>query len=235
VNQRLRAICVDPRWQGRSDCEHCSVRASMLFAPLDANDLDAMLHPVDNFRLPAGGVLFRAGQTADHVVTVRRGYLTLRAELPDGSFRILRLLRSGDVAGDEALHHSTYRLTAVALGEVDLCRIPVPVIRQMAERRPEIFDGLHQRWEGSLVQAERFMLELLSGEANQRVARLLCFLQDFASAAPPRLSRQEMAAVLGLTMETTSRVCSAFMQRGWLSEGDGSFSIDRAALEALFS
>lgn len=177
--------------------------------------------------------MFQAGQAADHVVTLRRGYVMLKADLPDGSFRILRLLRSGDVAGEEAIDNDSYRLTAIALGDVDLCRIPVAVVRQMTERRPELYDGMRRRWESNLVQAERFMVELLSGDANQRVARLLCFLQDFARGKPPRLSRQEMAAVLGLTLETTSRVCSAFIQRGWLREGEGSFLIDRVVLEAL--
>jgi hypothetical protein len=42
-----------------------------------------------------------------------------------------------------------------------------------------------------------------------------------------------MAAILDLSLETASRVCSGFIQQGWLQESGNQFRTDRAALERV--
>lgn len=206
----------------------------MPFAPLHAEDLDQILQPIHEFRMPAGTPLFDAGEPARSIFTIRSGYIKLQHATAGGGMRILRLLRAGDVVGIEALRERTYQHAAVAQCEATVCRIPAGVVHRMAELRPELHASMLARWSSSLAQADTLILRLLSGEANARVARLLCFLVDFARGGPPpRLSRQEIAAMLDLSPETASRVCSALSLRGLLRETGSSFEIDRAALERM--
>lgn len=206
----------------------------MPFAPLHAEDIEQILQPIHEFRMPAGTALFGAGDPARSILTIRRGYIKLQHAVPDGSMRIVRLLRAGEVVGIEALQVSRYRHAAVAQTDVTLCRIPVDVVHQMASLRPELHASMLARWHDSLAQADTVILRLLSGEANARIARLLCFLVDFARGGPPpRLSRQEMAAMLDLSPETASRVCSALVLRGLLREAGSTFQIERPALERM--
>jgi DNA-binding IclR family transcriptional regulator len=75
---------------------------------------------------------------------------------------------------------------------------------------------------------------LLSGEATARVARLLELLIEMSAGNPPlRMSRQDMAAILDISPETASRVCSQLLLRGWLRESAASFDADRGALRRL--
>ena len=46
-------------------------------------------------------------------------------------------------------------------------------------------------------------------------------------------ARQDMAAILDISPETASRVCSQLLLRGWLHESSASFEIDRAQLQRL--
>lgn len=206
----------------------------MPFAVLQGADLEQLLLPIDDFRSPRGAVLFEAGRKYKDMLTLRRGVVKLQKELPEGRHRIIRLLRAGDVVGLEGLQGDSIRHTAVALSKVEYCRIPLEVVRQMEALRPDLQSSLRTRWDANLVQADRFMLELLSGDAVRRVARLLCFLEDFAiDMAPLKLTRGDMAAILDISLETASRVCSGFIKQGWLQESGQQFRIDRAAIDRL--
>lgn len=232
-NHSARPICLDPFWTGRSLCARCAVRHSMPFAPLQPGDLESTLLPIDSYRIPAGTRLQHPGHAADTVLTLRSGLVKVVEELPSGRHRILRLLRAGDVVGLEALATMRYQHRADALTEVEACRIPISVIEQLSRLRPELHASLTQRWRDNLAQAEHIMLDLLSGEVQARIARLLCLLDDFDQTMPFRMSRQDMAALVDTSPETASRVCSAFLQQGWLKEEGPGFEIDREALRQL--
>lgn len=231
---RARVICAEPHWVGRSDCMNCTLRSSMPFAVLQQEDLHGLLQPINNFRVETGATIVAAHAGARSIYTIRRGYVKLQQELPSGRHRIVRLLGSGEVVGLEALHENRYRHAALALTEVDLCEIPLSVVRQMEARRPELYTILQARWEASLAQADQLILSLLSGEATTRMARLLMLLSDMAQGAPPpRMTRQDMAAILDISPETASRVCSQLLLRGYLRESSASFEIDRAQMTRL--
>ena len=226
--------CLDPHWAGRADCRHCKIRAVMPFAPLEAEDLDQILLPVEDFRAPEGVGLFESGMPAGAVFALRRGYVKLVETLPDGRPRILRLLRAGDLVGLEALVGGAYRHTAVTLTPTNLCKIPAEVVLQLAERRPAFHRALFEHWQEALDQADRLVTRLTSGDALGRVARLLLYLDELGQDGQvPRLSRQDMAAILDLSAETASRACSELMRRGALGEMQGCGPLDRDALEAL--
>lgn len=234
MSPRNRSRCTDPHWVGRSDCHACAVRASMLFSAMDETELDHVLQPIDHFLAPPGAELLQAGQPAREVVSLRRGVLKVQHLSPEGRHRIVALLRPGDIGGLEALQAGRYRHSVIAVTEVDFCRIPVGAICALDASHPGVHAALRRLWDERLQQAERFMLELLSGEAATRIARLLCFLDAFRTDGQPlRLSRQDMAAMVDISYETASRVCSQFQQRGWLDESGARIAIDRPRLEAL--
>jgi CRP-like cAMP-binding protein len=231
VALKAKALCVDPHWQGRAHCRTCAVRSAMPFAPLEAADLDALLQPIDRFVVPAGTRLVDAGASAAAVFTIRAGFVKLHGVTPDGRPRIVRLLRAGDVVGLEALTGHPHAHAAVAITAVDACRIPTAVLRDVEARRPALHDALVARWDAALHQADAFIIDLLAGPAPARVARLLDMLVALADGGPPpRLSRQDIAAVCDLTPETASRIASEWIEQGWLVEAGDTFRIDRDAL-----
>jgi CRP-like cAMP-binding protein len=228
---KAQALCIDRHWQGRSRCRVCAVRSAMPFAGLDVAELDAVLQPIDHFAAPAGTRLLDAGASSATVFTIRRGFVKLHDVTPEGRPRIVRLLRPGDVVGLEALAGGAHAHAADAITEIDACRIPTALLHELEARQPALHEALLQRWAAALRQADAFIIELSSGPATSRIARLLDLLVELADGQPPpRLSRQDIAAACDLTPETASRIASEWIAQGWLVEELHSFHVDREAL-----
>lgn len=229
-----RAICVDPQWVGRSDCRHCAVRHAMPFAELPVEALDRFLAPVTNLGLEAGALILGPGSPADSIVTIRRGFVKFLDPVADGRIRIVRLLGPGDVVGIEALHGPPYHHHAIALTAVDVCHIPVAVIRDLEARLPVLHACLVERWHHALEQADRFIVSLLDGPAPVRVARLLLLLAELAGDGPaPRLSRIDTAAAVDIAPETASRILGRLADDGLLVEERDQLRIDVERLSRL--
>lgn len=208
----------------------------MPFAALDEAQLEVLLQPIDHFIAPGGTRLVAEGASAASLYTIRRGFVKLQGVTPEGRARIVRLLRPGDVIGLETLAGHGHLHTAVAITEVDVCRIPTSLLHDLELRNPALHELLLTRWEAALRQADEFILGLLGGSAPARMAHLLRLLVDLAHGEPPpRLSRQEIAAACDLTPETASRIASDWIAHGWLVESADSFRIDRDALDRLIA
>jgi CRP-like cAMP-binding protein len=229
--------CTNPEWSGRAKCMTCSVRGNVIFSGLELSELEPLLQTIDNFRLPAQGVLYRCGEPAAHVFTVRRGVIKLNCELPDGSQRIVRILRPGDVAGLEALTGARYQHHATALREADVCRIPLEVIRLLDQSHPDVHQALLDRWHRAVTQADQFLSGLCNGPADARLARfLLGFQCDQDPDSSFSLTRAELGGLLGITTETASRLMADFKRRGIIEVDKSQCTLrDRATLEGIAS
>lgn len=223
----------DPRnvsWQVLSQCERCDIRGLVLFADLTEEDFAHVHLPVDDIMVPAGEALYRSGQQASAVFTVRQGLLKLEQYLPDGTQRIVSLLRQGDVAGLEAVVSETYEHAAVALRDVRACRIPRDVIKRLS---PRLHRQLMNKWHDAVKRSHDCLRDLSTGSARQRMARL--FLLLAGQGTPCRLfGREDAGALLGVTTETASRTVAEFKRQDLVREISANlFECDLAALETL--
>lgn len=217
----MKPNCTNPQWLGRARCAACDVRNFVLFAGLPESQLDAILKPIDNLHAKQGTVLYEENAAAPFVFTVRRGVIKLRVDLPNGSQRIVRLLRAGDIVGMEALVGPTYHHTASVLQDADLCRIPREVVTRLDQISPDVHQALLQRWQRSIDQADHFITALSTGSAEGRMARLLIMLGCGSGRAECVMpGREDMGALLGITTETASRIVADFKRRGLVLVGD---------------
>lgn len=207
-------------WSGAADCLNCSLRATALFAGLSEADFERIHDPIDQFDLKAGTSLYRAGDEADHMFTVRSGALKLVQYLPDGSQRIVRIVRTTDVLGLEAtLEGGHYQHDAVALQPTEVCRFPARLVRDLGRQNPELHRELMSRWQRALNEADAWLTELSTGSARQRIARLLLRLvRDRETSACQLFSREDLGAMLGITTETASRTIAEFKRQSLLVE-----------------
>lgn len=224
-------------WRGHSDCRACGIREFVLFGDLQEEDFKLIHTPIDDLEFPAGGVLFHQNDQARSVSTVRRGLIKLTRLLPDGTERIVRVLRAGDVAGLEALAADRYDTGAYALLPVAICKIPADVIRKLSTSSPRLHSRLMQKWTAQIREADDWIAELAHGSARQRVARLILKLREAPDTDEATLfARDEIAMMLGLTIETVSRVVAALTREQVLTRMDRAgrqYRIDAAALEQL--
>ncbi len=215
----VKNVTLREAWSGEADCLNCTLRTSVLFAGLDEGDFEHIHEPIDQFVLKPGATLYRTGDSADHMYTVRHGLLKLVQFLPDGGQRIVRLARTTDVIGLEALVESVYHHQATALQETEVCRFPTEVVRRLAQENPHLHEELMRRWQRALSQAHAWLTELSTGSARQRVARLLLrLIRETDDSECDLFGREDMGAMLGITTETASRTIADFKRRSLLVE-----------------
>ncbi len=222
-------------WEGRADCISCTLRNMVLFSGLEEKDFDKIHQPIDLYNLPPGSVLYRAGDMGDRMFTIRTGILKLVQFLPDGSQRIVRLVRATDVVGMEALLDQPYQHDAVVLQATEACSLPVAVVRALSDTSPKLHRELMNRWHRALSEADAWLTELSTGAAKQRVARLLLRLvKDQENSECTLFSREDMGAMLGITTETTSRTIAEFKRQSLLVETSSNhFLLDIPNLERI--
>ncbi len=231
----VRNVTLRDAWSGEADCLNCTLRESVLFAGLEEGDFERIHDPIDQFVLDPGATLYRSGDQGNYMYTIRSGVLKLLQYLPDGGQRIVRLVRTTDVLGLEALVSDTYQHDAIALQPTEVCRFPSKVVRQLSRENPKLHQELMQRWQRALTEADAWLTELSTGAAKQRIARLLLRLVRNTQTSECRLfSREDMGAMLGITTETTSRTIAEFKRQCLLIETEPNrFLLDIPNLERI--
>jgi CRP-like cAMP-binding protein len=213
-------------------CAECGVRKFALFGVLDLAALDQIHVQIADIRLAPGQTLFNAQDPGLAAYTVRSGVMRLERSNERGERRILRLAGRSDLIGMEAMLGQTYAADAVACTEVAVCRMPRSLIDELSRDQPELLLDMMKRWQAALDDTDEWLTELCAGPARYRMLRLLLKLSEFSQGTEVWLpSRQEMSAMLDLTIETASRLVSQLKREGILATPDQRHAtLDMAAL-----
>jgi CRP-like cAMP-binding protein len=214
----IKTVTQEDAWKGEANCSACSIRDSVLFAGLQEKDFEHIHKPIEQLPLKPGDILYHAGDKADRLFTIRSGLVKLVQYLPDGTQRIVRLLRSTDVTGMEALLGDDYQHDAVIMQTTEVCVLPIDVVQRLSKENAELHHELMKRWQRALADADLWITQLSTGSARQRVARLLIKLVCDEDNRCELFNREDMGAILGITTETASRTVADFKRKGLLKE-----------------
>jgi CRP-like cAMP-binding protein len=210
------------------------VRSTALFGVLDHATLDQLHSHIQDLEIAPDKALYGRGAGGDAVYTLRQGLVRFERVTERGDRRIVRLAGRGDLLGQEALLRQPYADEAVACTPVQVCRIPRAVVEGLVAQQPALLQEVMRRWQGALDDAAHWVAELSSGPARRRLLHLLLRLQGLPpgaalapvgmAAAPEELPiwmprREEMGAMLDITIETASRLVSALRREGVLRQG----------------
>lgn len=213
-----KTVTLHSAWTGEADCRNCQLRNTVLFSGLEEDDFEKIHQPIDQYVMPPGSYLYRMGEKATHMYTVRSGSFKLVQYLPDGSQRIVRLARTTDITGLEALLDQDYQHDAIALQPSEVCKLPVPVIKRLSNENPKLHQELLNRWNRALTEADAWLTHLSTGSAKQRIARLLLHVFNNPDLSYPLFSREDIGSMLAITTETSSRIIAEFKRKKLLVE-----------------
>ena len=238
TNEQAITFCTDATWIGRAHCEKCHIRKLMLFSELPASAFEETLQPIDQYMFPPGAVLYEAHTHKQFIYSIRRGMVKLVHIAPDGVSRIVRLLGPGTAIGLELLDGADgYHHTAIAVNHVDICKIPVATVRQLENEHNELCMHVSKLLQDQLDLADQWIVALGTGTARQRVAQLLLVLDEFFSEENGSfilLNREDMAAMIGIAVETVSRMIAEFKRQKVLQQvKDNYYQCDTEALHAI--
>jgi CRP/FNR family transcriptional regulator len=234
----MECLRVCTAWRGKGDCLACDGRENAFFAGLSPDAISALHVDVHNTATPAEEILYQPGVKPEYVWILRTGAVKLLATAWDGTQRIVRVLKAGDVAGLDALLAENFAHTAVTIGSVNACRVPLPAIRQLCLEHPGFQWNLMKNLHAVVRETEQWLVDLASSgvSARIRMARLLLLLRDGESARIYNFSREELGLMLGVTIETASRIIAAFQRERLLvkrESGSRFYDADILALEKI--
>lgn len=221
-------------------CDTCPARDQAACAALNGAERAQLAAIGRNRTLEAGALLFTPGDD-DACATLISGVLKQVRTDADGVERIVALIHPAGFVGELFGPSADCEVRAVTAAQ--LCLFPRAAYVRMVEENPRLAMGVARRALKASAES-RALLDLIGRRrAVARVAALLLALADAAGTEPCTaanrfelpLSRADMAALLGTTIETVSRQFGALEERGLIKrEGRRTLHIlDAAGLAAV--
>lgn len=196
-------------------CMQCLVRNRAICSSLDSVELDALNQIGRKQTIKRGQVLIWEGDESLLVANVIEGVLKLSTATADGREQIVGVVYPSDFIGRPFGQNSQYTVTA--LTDARVCTFTRTAFDGFARKHPDLEHKLLERTLTELDRARAWMLLLGRKSAGERVSSLLLEmsrrLADFSCTGSADglerfelpVDRQQMADLLGLTIETVSR------------------------------
>jgi CRP/FNR family transcriptional regulator len=199
-----------------SACDTCVVRNRAICAALDTEELKALNAIGRRRMLEPGESLMWEGEDSVLVANVVDGVLKLSTGTEDGREQIVGVVYPSDFIGRPFGSTSGHGVTALTQAKV--CVFSRRDFDAFAREHPALEHKLLQRTLAELDRTRRWMLLLGRKSASEKLASFLLEMSErlvqpgceTVAETPLRrftlpFSRQQVADVLGLTIETVSR------------------------------
>lgn len=171
-----------------------------------------------------GDYLFHVGDTFHFIYVLNAGFAKTCCASADGQEQTMGLHLRGDILGLDGVSSGSHGCDAVALDTCDVLALPFDVVLECSQRSPALTRELLQALSAE-INADHMLMHNMRGlsAAGRVAAFLLAMSARFASRGfsateiQLRLTRHEIGSILGLELETVSRVFSRFAQLGLIS------------------
>ncbi len=225
-------------------CAQCSVREAAICHSLASDNLDSLNRLGHHRTIERGQTLIWEGDQSRMVGNIIDGVFKLCASTADGREQTLGLMFPSDFVGRPFGPTSSH--SVVALTDARICTFPRPAFDDFAREHYELEHALLERTLTELDRARNWMLLQTGKSASARLAAFLLAMAARLSApgdsAPGDehvrfdlpFGRQDMADLLGLTIETVSRQITRLRDAGVIATPTrrAIIILDREALEA---
>jgi CRP/FNR family transcriptional regulator len=192
--------------------DECLLCESLLFSGLTGTQVCRMHGVIHKKSYDPKAVLFREGTPTTHLFLLKSGYVKLSTALPDGRNQGLRLGAAWQFIGLEALSDERYPYTAEAVTPIEVCMVRYKDMLKLLEYNPQLSLRVISALNHQLQHSNAMIRNLGLMSSTERVASFLLSMlraeSDNVHEIPLPLSRTDMAEMLGLTLETVSRVLS---------------------------
>lgn len=211
-------------------CDTCVVRNRAICSVLDKDELGVLSHIGRTINLEKGKTLFWEGDESLMVANIVEGVFKLTSSLDDGREQIVSVAFPSDFIGRPFGNKSEYTVTA--LSDAKLCLFSRAGFDGFARHHPNLEHKLLEQTLSELDRARRWMLLLGRKTAPERVATFVLEMSDKLAGSgcdilgnPLQIfelpfGRQQIADILGLTIETVSRQLTIFKKDGLIELPD---------------
>ena len=221
------------------ECENCPSKGKGIFCELEGLALkDVSEHKVDN-TYKKGQTLFVQGNPPFGMYCISQGNIKVTQVGEDGKESIVRIATEGDVLGHRSIFTDQYyNATATALDETKVCFIDKKYILKLVQESPTVAANLIAKLGRDLGAAESRISSFYQKNVRERLAELLLLLKESHGVEEDgrirlniKLTREEMASIIGTASETLIRFMTELKQEGFIEqEGKVIFITDEKGL-----
>jgi CRP/FNR family transcriptional regulator, cyclic AMP receptor protein len=203
-------------------CLICKLRADRIFCDLPANALQTLENIKHVAAYPQGAVLFVEGQMPRGIFVLCKGTVKLSMNAPGGTTMIVELAEPGEVLGLSAtISGKPYEVTAET---IDPCQVNfvkrddfLRFLKDDVQACFKVAEQLSEKYHDACNEVRSLGL---SHSAAEKLANLLLeWSSKNGEGAKPepqlklRLTRQEIANMIGTSRETVSRLLAQMKKR----------------------
>ena len=218
-----------------------ALRSLPMFRGLSQQDRERVARVAVLRDYDRGEFLWRSGDPADHLTLIVRGQVKIVRHTESGDV-ILEIFGVGEPVGAIAVYNSIpYPASAACMEPTTLVRVPSAEYFELLERNPDFARAIIRELTRLTVALTRKLGEMRGQRVDVRIARLFLTLAERMGRAtdagieiPLQLSRQEIAELVGTTVESAIRVMSRWGREGVLVTGEKRFVLpSREVLEQI--
>ncbi len=211
----------------QSKCHNCPALNQSVFCSLN----DDVLHEVSEHKVSntykKGQTLFVQGNHPFGLYCITSGNIKVTKVGADGKESIVRLASKGDVLGHRSLFTKQhYMATATALEDSNVCFIDKKFIMKLVKKEPTVAMEVIEKLSTDMGAAESKLSSLHQKNVRERLAELLLLLKESHGVKEEdglyrinlKLTREEMATMIGTANETLIRFISEFKNAGLIKQ-----------------
>lgn len=200
------------------------VRKAPLFTALDDAAAVSLRASMDSVKINKGAILFKEGDSGEHVYVIVEGKLKLGTSSGDGRENLLSILGPGEMFGELSLFDPGPRTsTATAVTDARLLSLSHAKLIPWLRENPDVSLQLLARLAQRLRRTNEAVGDLVFSDVPGRVAKALIDLGErFGKQTPEglfvqhELTQEELAQLVGASRETVNKALADFAGRGWL-------------------
>jgi len=206
-------------------CQNCSFVAICQAEPKPPEHMPAtgkFMVKISNYE--RGDHLFSVNDPFKNLYVIRSGSVKTYSLLHDGQEQVTGLHLAGKLLGLDAIGCEYFTESAIALETSSICEISYSRLENIREENPQLLQILWNAM-SSRMREEHEYLRLLS--RTTAASRLAGFLLNMSADFQRRgysptffyinLSRHDIASLLGLAVETVSRMLTHFQEAGLIT------------------
>lgn len=204
-------------------CQNCKDRFSSIFCKADQCNLDLLSEAKVCSVYKKGQVIFHEGAYPFGVYCINDGKIKLSHSGDDGREQIVRLVKAGDIMGYKALlSNERYTATATALEDSSICFVPKDLFLNILQKDASLSFEMMRILSSELRKAELKITHLAQKPVRERLAETLLFIKETygleadGHTLSVRLSREEIANLVGTATESAIRLLSEFKKDGMI-------------------
>lgn len=216
-----------------------TLKSSEVFSSLKESELKSISPLFEEIKFKNNETIFLEGDPSEKFYILAAGNVKILKHTIGGKDVILEVMSPGDIFGGVAvLDKKPYPASAQAMESTTAIRISRNNLLKIMEEYPILKLEIVRYFSDKLRDAHEMLKNIATERVEKRIAALLLKLSEkvgvddngFRKIDFP-LTRQEIAEMVGTTVETCIRTMSKFQKQGMVKSSNGRISIKVNSLQ----